>query len=95
MNVLNQIIQQRLLKNELQSLKLQVSDERLVKELNKFPEIQALKKSDGSIDADKYRQLLQSNGLSIAQFQNIKRSERTKFRFTKCHSTESTNYSFK
>ena len=75
MNVLNQIIQQKLLKNELQSLRLQVSDERLVKELNKFSEIQALKKSDGTIDADKYRQLLQSNGLSIAQFQNIKRSE--------------------
>ena len=74
-NVLNQIIQQKLLKNELQHLRLQVSDNRLAKELNKFPEIQALKKSDGTIDADKYRQLLQSNGLSISQFQNIKRSE--------------------
>jgi len=74
-NVLDQIIQQKLLKNELQSLHLQVSDERLTKELNRFPEIQALKKPDGSIDAEKYKQLLQSNGLSVNQFQNIKRSE--------------------
>jgi hypothetical protein len=43
--------------------------------LNRFPEIQALKKPDGSIDAEKYKQLLQSNGLSVNQFQNIKRSE--------------------
>jgi peptidyl-prolyl cis-trans isomerase D len=74
-NVLNQIIQQKLLRNELQHLKLQVSDQRLAKELNQFPEIQALKKPDGTIDTEKYRQLLQNNGLSIAQFQNIKRSE--------------------
>jgi hypothetical protein len=74
-NVLEQMIQQQLLKNELQSLRLQVSDERLAKELNRFPEIVALKKSDGSVDAEKYRQLLQSNGLSVAQFQNMKRSE--------------------
>ncbi len=74
-NVLDQMIQQKLLKNELQSLRLQVSDERLTKELNRFPEIQALKKPDGSIDAEKYKQLLQSNGLSVNQFQNIKRSE--------------------
>jgi hypothetical protein len=69
------MVQQQLLKNELQSLRLQVSDERLAKELNRFPEIVALKKPDGSVDAEKYRQLLQSNGLSVAQFQNIKRSE--------------------
>ena len=74
-NVLDQIIQQKLLKNELQSLRLQVSDERLTKELNRFPEIQALKKPDGSMDAEKYKQLLQSNGFSVNQFQNFKRSE--------------------
>jgi len=74
-NVLDQIIQEKLLTNELQSLHLQVSDERLTKELNRFPEIQALKKPDGSIDAEKYKQLLQSNGFSVNQFQNFKRSE--------------------
>ncbi len=74
-NVLDQIIQQKLLKNELQSLNLQVSDERLAKELNRFPEIRALKKPDGTVDAEKYKQLLQGNGLSVSQFQTIKRSE--------------------
>lgn len=74
-NVLNQMIQQQLLRNELQALRLNVSDERLAKELNRFPEIMSLKKPDGTIDADKYRALLQNNGYSVAQFQNIKRSE--------------------
>ena len=74
-NVLNQMIQQKLLRSELKALHLQVSDARLAKELLQFPEIQALKKPDGTIDADKYRLLLQSNGLSISQFQDIKKAE--------------------
>jgi parvulin-like peptidyl-prolyl isomerase len=74
-NVLNQLIQQKLLENEMQSLGLQVSDERLARELIRFPEIQALKKSDGSIDSDRYRQLLQMNGLTVAQFEAIKKAE--------------------
>ena len=74
-NVLNQMIQQKLLRNELQDLHLRVSNERLAKELIQFPEIQALKKPDGSIDADKYRQLLKNNGLSVSQFEDIKKSE--------------------
>jgi hypothetical protein len=74
-NVLNQLIQQRLLRYEMQSLGLQVSDQRLANELIKFPEIQALKKPDGSIDAEKYRLLLLNNGLSVSQFETIKKSE--------------------
>ena len=73
--VLNQMIQQKLLKYELDALNLKVSDERLAKDLLLFPEIAALKGPDGKIDADKYRQLLKSNGLTVSGFENIKKSE--------------------
>jgi peptidyl-prolyl cis-trans isomerase D len=73
--ILNQLIQQKLLAFDIKDLNLQVSQEMLAKELLKFPEIIALKKSDGSIDADKYRQLLENNGLTVSQFETIKRGE--------------------
>ncbi len=73
--ILNQLVQQKLLAFDIKDLNLQVSSDMLAKELLKFPEIVALKKSDGSIDTDKYRQLLENNGLTIAQFEAIKRSE--------------------
>lgn len=73
--ILNQLVQQKLLAFDIKDLNLQVSSDMLAKELLKFPEIIALKKSDGSIDTDKYRQLLENNGLTIAQFEAIKRSE--------------------
>ncbi|SMC72211.1 peptidylprolyl isomerase [Polynucleobacter kasalickyi] len=73
--ILNQLIQQKLLAFDIKDLNLQVSSEMLAKELLKFPEIVALKKSDGSIDTDKYRQLLENNGLTVSQFEAIKRSE--------------------
>ena len=73
--VLNQLIQQKLLAFDVKDLNLQVSQDMLAKELLKFPEIVALKKSDGSIDADQYRQLLERNGLTVSQFEEIKRGE--------------------
>lgn len=73
--ILNQLIQQKLLAFDIKDLNLQVSQEMLAKELLKFPEIIALKKSDGSIDTDKYRQLLENNGLTVSQFETIKRGE--------------------
>ncbi len=73
--ILNQLIQQKLLAFDIKDLNLQVSPEMLAKELLKFPEIVALKKSDGSVDVDKYRQLLENNGLTVSQFETIKRGE--------------------
>ncbi len=75
LNILNQLIQQKLLQQELHLLQLQVSDARLANQLLLFPEIAGLRNADGSIDQVKYRQLLNSNGLSISQFQNIKKAE--------------------
>ena len=74
-SVLNELIQQKLVAYELKSLKLQAPDTTLAKILIQIPEIAALKKSDGSIDQDKYRQLLASNQLTISQFEDGKRAE--------------------
>ena len=73
--ILGQLIQQKLLNFDLKSLNLQISDETLAKEILKFPEVALLKKPDGSIDAEQYRQFLQNNGLTVAQFEKLKKYE--------------------
>lgn len=73
--ILGQIIQQKLVAFDVKDLQLQVSSDSLAKELLMFPEIVALKKSDGTIDAERYRQLLSNNGMTVAQFEAVKRGE--------------------
>lgn len=73
--VLNELIQQKLVAYELNSLNLQVSDQALANRLMMIPEIAALKKPDGSIDQEKYRQLLASNQMTVNQFENARREE--------------------
>jgi hypothetical protein len=73
--ILGQLIQQKLLNFDLKSLNLQIPDETLAKEILKFPEVALLKKPDGSIDAEQYRQFLQNNGLTVAQFEKLKKYE--------------------
>lgn len=73
--VLNELLQQKLINYELNSLHLVISDSSLARRLLQIPEIAQLRKTDGSIDQDKYRQLLGSNQLTIAQFEDTKRNE--------------------
>lgn len=73
--VLNELVQQKLVAFELGSLNLQVSDKALANRLLMIPDIAALKKPDGSIDQDKYRQLLAANQMTINQFESARREE--------------------
>lgn len=73
--VLNELLQQKLVNYELNSLNLAISDSSLARRLVQIPEIAQLRKPDGSIDQDKYRQLLASNQMTIAQFEETKRNE--------------------
>lgn len=73
--VLNELLQQKLVNYELNSLNLSISDASLARRLVQIPEIAQLRKADGSIDQDKYRQLLASNQMTIAQFEDTKRNE--------------------
>ena len=72
--VLSEIVQQRLLAYEIKSLKLTVSPETLAKDLTQIPEIRALYK-DGQFDAQRYKQLLASNQMTVDQFENGRRYE--------------------
>ncbi len=74
-SVLNELVQQKLVAYELSSLNLQVSDQSLANRLMMIPEIAALKKPDGSIDQEKYKQLLASNQMTVNQFENARREE--------------------
>jgi peptidyl-prolyl cis-trans isomerase D len=67
--MLDGIIQQRVLADETQRLHLTVSDDALRRALMNDPVISSLKKPDGSIDLDRYKQLLAMQGITPDQYQ--------------------------
>ena len=72
--VLSEIVQQRLLAFEIHALRLAISPESLAQDLTQIPEIKALYK-DGQFDAQRYRQLLANNNLTVDQFEGGRRYE--------------------
>jgi hypothetical protein len=72
--VLSEVVQQRLIAYEIKALKLEVTPEALAKDLTQIPEIRTLYK-DGQFDAERYKQLLASNKMTVDQFENGRRYE--------------------
>ena len=68
-DMLDGMIQQRVLADETQRLHLTVSDDALRRALMNDPVIASLKKPDGTIDLDRYKQLLAMQGLTPDQYQ--------------------------
>ncbi|QYD70660.1 SurA N-terminal domain-containing protein [Paraburkholderia edwinii] len=68
-DMLDGLIQQRVLADETQRLHLTVSDDALRRALMNDPVIASLKKPDGSIDLDRYKQLLAMQGMTPDQYQ--------------------------
>ncbi|GAB7525735.1 SurA N-terminal domain-containing protein [Paraburkholderia sp. 2C] len=68
-DMLDGIIQQRVLADETQRLHLTVSDDALRRALMNDPVIASLKKPDGTIDLDRYKQLLAMQGMTPDQYQ--------------------------
>ena len=66
--ILNELLQQRILGFAVDSLRLQVGKEALIRSLQNIPQIRALYKPDGSFDDARFKQLLASNGLNEEQF---------------------------
>ena len=66
--ILNELLQQRILGFAVTNLRLQVSQQELVKSLQTIPQIRALYKSDGSFDDARFKQLLANNGINEEQF---------------------------
>ncbi|MBP0594484.1 SurA N-terminal domain-containing protein [Paraburkholderia sp. LEh10] len=67
--MLDGLIQQRVLADETQRLHLTVSDEALRRSLLADPVIGSLKNPDGSIDLNKYKELLAMQGMTPDQYQ--------------------------
>ncbi len=68
-DMLDGLIQQRVLADETQRMHLTVSDDALRRALLNDPVIGSLKKPDGTIDLDRYKQLLAMQGMTPDQYQ--------------------------
>ncbi|MFX1762040.1 SurA N-terminal domain-containing protein [Paraburkholderia sp. A1RI-2L] len=67
-DILDGLIQQRVLVDEVQRLHLTASDNAVRRTLLSDPVISSLKNPDGSIDLDKYKQLLAMQGMTPEQY---------------------------
>ena len=74
-NTLERLVRDRLLAAASESLRLGASDQRLADELQQNPNIAALRRADGTLDVERYRQLLGSQGMTPASFENQVRSD--------------------
>ncbi len=72
---LERLVQQRVLQFAADKSRVYVSDARLASELQENPTIAALRKPDGSLDVERYRQLLSSQGMTPEMFESRMRNE--------------------
>lgn len=68
-STLERLVRDRVMAVAADKLKLSTSDQRLAQELQKSPEIASLRRPDGTLDMDAYRQLLGSQNLTPEMFE--------------------------
>ncbi len=68
-STLERLVRDRVMAVAADKLKLSTSDQRLARELQKSPEIASLRRPDGTLDMDAYRQLLGSQNLTPEMFE--------------------------
>ena len=66
---LERLVRERVLVEAADSLKLQTSDAKLARELQQNETIASLRKPDGTLDMERYRQLLAAQGMSPEMFE--------------------------
>jgi peptidyl-prolyl cis-trans isomerase D len=66
---LERLVRDRVMATAAEKSHLNTSDQRLARELQDNPEIAALRKPDGSLDMERYRQLLGTQGLTPEMFE--------------------------
>jgi len=66
---LERLVRERVVAAAAEKFKLTTSNERLARELQQSPEIASLRRPDGSLDMDRYRQLLAAQGMSPEMFE--------------------------
>ena len=72
---LERMVRDRVIAVAAEKLKLSTSDQHLARELQSSPEIAGLRRADGSLDMERYRQLLGAQGLSPEMFEANVRSD--------------------
>ena len=72
---LDRIVRDRVMQAAAEKLRLGVSDQRLAFELQQDANIASLRRPDGTLDMDRYRQLLGSQGMSPEMFEARVRAE--------------------
>ena len=72
---LERLVRERLLQVAALDLRLGASDQRLANELQQNPNIQALRRADGTLDLAQYKQLLSSQGMTPEMFENRVRAD--------------------
>lgn len=73
--VLERLVQSRVLEASARKLNLNVSDQKVAQSIAEMEVLSAIKKPDGSLDLEKYRQLLASQGMTPEIFENRMRSD--------------------
>ena len=68
-STLERLVRDRVLAAAANKFKLNTSDQRLARELQENPDIASLRRPDGSLDMERYRQLLAAQGLSPEMFE--------------------------
>jgi peptidyl-prolyl cis-trans isomerase D len=72
---LERLVRDRVILAAVSKLNLTASDQRLARDLQENPSIAALRKPDGSLDVDRYKQLVGAQGLSPEMFEARVRSD--------------------
>ncbi len=72
---LDRLVRERVFAAAAESLHLSASNQRLVQELQSNPQVAMLRKADGSLDLDKYQQLLKAQGLTPDMYEAGVRAE--------------------
>jgi peptidyl-prolyl cis-trans isomerase D len=73
--VLERLVQSRVLEASARKLNLSVSDQKVAQSIAEMEVLASIKKPDGSLDLEKYRQLLASQGMTPEIFENRMRSD--------------------
>lgn len=74
-SVLDRMVRDRILQAAVENAKLTASDSKLAQELQQNPTIAALRKTDGSLDVERYKQLLAAQSMSPEMFEASIRSD--------------------
>ena len=72
---LDRLVRERLMQAAAERLHLGVSDQRLANELQQSPAIASLRRPDGTLDMERYRQLVGSQGMTPEMYENRVRAD--------------------